>query len=94
MNNFAVIGGRASDDLAKRIASRLGSKYLRSELRIFPDGESKITVLGKPKNGKVIVVQSTYPPVDSNLIQALSLVSKARKYSSQVYAVIDRKSVV
>ncbi len=88
LNNFTVIGGKASDDLAKKIASRLKSKYLRCELRIFPDGESKITVLGKPKNGKIVVVQSTYPPVDSTLIQALSLVSKAKKYSSQVYAVI------
>lgn len=82
------MGGRASEGLAKMIAIKLKAKYLRSELRIFPDGESKITVNGKPKNGKIVVVQSTYPPVDSNLIQALSLVAKARKYSSQVYAVI------
>ena len=88
LSNFTIIGGKASGDLAKKIANKLKGKYLKSELRIFPDGESKITVSGKPKNGKIIVVQSTYPPVDSNLIQALSLVAKARKYSSQVYAVI------
>jgi ribose-phosphate pyrophosphokinase len=82
-----VIGGKASEDLAKKIATKLKATYLKSELRIFSDGESKITISGKPK-GKVVVVQSTYPPVDSNLIQALSLVSKARKYSSQVIAVI------
>ena len=88
LSNFTVIGGKASEDLAKKIASKLKGTYLKSELRIFPDGESKITVSGKPKNGKIVVVQSTYPPVDSNLIQVLSLVSKARKYSPQVYAVI------
>ena len=88
LNNFTVISGKASEDLAKKIATKMKGKYLKSELRIFPDGESKITLTGKLKNGKIVVVQSTYPPVDSNLIQALSLVSKARKYSSQVYAVI------
>ena len=88
LNNFTVISGKASEDLAKKIATKMKGKYLKSELRIFPDGESKVTLTGKLKNGKIVVVQSTYPPVDSNLIQALSLVSKARKYSSQVYAVI------
>jgi len=87
LSNYTVIGGKASEDLAKKIAKKLKAKYLKSELRIFPDGESKITISGKPR-GKIVVVQSTYPPVDSNLIQALSLVSKAKKYSSQVIAVI------
>jgi len=88
LSNFTIIGGKASEDLAKKVALKLKGKYLKSELRIFPDGESKITVSGRPKNGKIVVVHSTYPPVDSNLIQALSLVSKAKKYSTQVYAVI------
>ncbi len=87
MSNYTVIGGKASEDLAKKIAKKLKATYLKSELRIFSDGESKITISGKPK-GKVVVVQSTYPPVDYNLIQALSLVSKAKKYSSQIIAVI------
>ena len=85
--NYTVIGAKASENLARKIATKLKAKYIKSELRIFPDGESKITINGKP-NGKIIVVQSTYPPVDSNLIQALSLVSKAKKYSSEVVAVI------
>src|SRR5437899_5256328 len=87
LSSYTVIGAKASEDLAKKIAARLKARYIKSELRIFPDGESKITINGKP-NGKIVVVQSTYPPVDSNLIQALSLVSKAKKYSSQVIAVI------
>jgi len=82
-----VIGGTASQELAKKIAKRLKAKYLRSELKVFPDGESKITIYGKPR-GRIIVVQSTYPPVDSNLIQALALISKAREYSSKIIAVV------
>jgi len=82
-----VIGGIASQGLAKKIAKRLKAKYLNSEIKVFPDGECKITIYGKPR-GRIIVVQSTYPPVDSNLIQALALISKAREYSSKIIAVI------
>jgi ribose-phosphate pyrophosphokinase len=88
LKNFTVIGSKASEDLAKKIAKKLNAKYLKSDLRVFPDGEGKITINGKPKKGKIIVVQSTYPPVDSNLIQTFSLISKAKQYSSNVVAVI------
>ena len=88
MKNFTVIGGNASEDLAGKIAKKLNAKHLKSNLRIFPDGEGKITINGKPRKGKIIVVQATYPPVDSNLIQLFSLISKAKQYSSNVIAVI------
>src|SRR3989304_433028 len=87
LKKFTVIGGNASEELAKKIAKKLNAVYLKSNLRIFPDGEGKITINGKPKKGKIIVVQSTYPPVDSHLIQALSLISKAKQYSSKVIVV-------
>jgi len=85
--NFTVIGGKASEDLARKIAIKLKAKYIKSELRIFPDGESKITLKNKPR-GRIIVVHSIYPPVDSNLIRALVLVLQAKRYSSQVYVVV------
>jgi ribose-phosphate pyrophosphokinase len=87
MTSFTVLGGPSSEELARKIASRVQSRYVGCELRVFPDGESKITVKGRLQ-GRIIVVQSVYPPVDSNLIRALALVSEARKYSSQVYAAI------
>lgn len=83
-----IIGGNASPDLARRLAKRLKATYISSGLRIFPDGESKVTVSARPKKGKIIVVNSTYPPVDSNLIQTLALVSKARQFSNQIVCVI------
>lgn len=87
MAKLTVLGGPSSQDLARKIASRLKSRYVGCELRVFPDGESKLTVKGK-LYGKIIVVQSVYPPVDSNLIRALALLAGARENSSQVHAVI------
>ena len=79
MTKFTVISGKASEQLAKKIAAKLKAKFLKSELKIFPDGERKITISSKLPKSKIVVVQSTYPLVDSNLIQALSLVSKANR---------------
>ncbi|CAE6489092.1 MAG: ribose-phosphate pyrophosphokinase [Candidatus Nitrosotenuis sp.] len=88
MSNVTVIGGNASGDLARRLARKLKAGFVGSNLRVFPDGEGKVTLLGKPKSGKIIVVNSTYPPVDSNLVYTLALISKASEYSNQITAVI------
>ena len=88
MVKFTVIGGDSSSDLAKKIARRINALYVKTENREFPDGESKIIVKKIPRNSIILVVQSTYPPVDTNLLHLLSIISKARKYSSKIYAVI------
>ncbi len=88
MTKFTVISGSSSEDLAKKLAKRLGANLLKSQLRVFSDGESKITLEGKPEKNKIIVIQSTYPPVDENLIQTLSIISKAKEYGTEVIAVI------
>ena len=88
MVKFTVIGGDASSDLAKRIARKLNATYIKTQKKSFPDGESKITINQIPKKSIVVVVQSTNPPVDANLLELLSIVSKVQKFSSKVYAVI------
>ena len=83
-----VIGGNSSQDLGRKIAKKLKAAYVNTSTRTFPDGESKITIKNIPKKKIIVVVQSTFPPVDSNLLHLLSIVSQARKYSSKIYAVI------
>ena len=85
---FTVIGGNASKDLAKRIARRLKAKYVDVDTRTFPDGESKITFRHNLKKSVVLIVQSTYPPVDTNLLQILSIISEVKKISSKIYAIM------
>jgi ribose-phosphate pyrophosphokinase len=83
-----LIAGKSSEDLAKKISKKLKANLVKSQVQFFPDGEHKITLKGKLSKGKTVVVQSIYPPVDSNLIQALSLISKAKDYSTEVVAVV------
>jgi len=85
---ISLIAGNSSKDLAKKISKKLKANLVKSEVKIFPDGESKMTLKGKLSKSKTIVVQSIYPPVDSNLIQALSLISKAKEYSTEVIVVV------
>lgn len=88
MVKFTVIAGKSSEDLAKKLSEKLDAKLVSADVRVFPDGESKITLNGKLPKNKTVVVQSICPPVDTNLIQALSLVSKAKEASDDVITVI------
>ncbi|MDC0885489.1 ribose-phosphate pyrophosphokinase [Nitrosopumilus sp.] len=88
MSKLTVISGKSSENLAKELSKIIKANFVKSEIRVFPDGESKITLIGKISKKKSIVIQSIYPPVDSNLVQALSLITKAKESSSEVIAVI------
>jgi len=85
---ISVIAGNSSEEIANKLSKKLKANLVKTEIRVFPDGESKITLKGKISKGKIIVVHSIFPPVDSNLFQALSLISKAKEYSSEVVIVI------
>jgi ribose-phosphate pyrophosphokinase len=88
LSELSIISGKSSEKLAKELSKKIKGNFVKSEIRIFPDGESKITLIGKISRKKSIVVQSIYPPVDTNLVQALSLITKAKENSSEVIAVI------
>ena len=88
LDKISVISGKSSEELAKKLSGKIKGKFVKSEVRVFPDGESKITLYGNLSKKKSIVVQSISPPVDTNLVQGLSLISKAKETSSEVIVVI------
>ena len=88
LNNISVIAGKTSEELARKIARKLKANLVKLEIRVFPDGESKITLSGKISKKRCVVVQSMFPPVDTNLVQGLSLIAKAKENSSKITAVI------
>lgn len=88
MSDWFVAPGPASLDVAANISAKLGAKLVTVEATDFPDGESKLRVADDVRNKKVIVVQSTYPPVDKHLMQLLSLSHKLNEDGAEVYAVV------
>ena len=83
-----MAAGPASSDVAANLAAKLGAKLLPVEVTDFPDSESKIRVGEDVRNKKVIVVQSTYPPVDKHIMQLLVLSHKLSEDGADVYAVV------
>ena len=81
-----MIAGPASSDLADRVAKRLSAHLVAAELRVFSDGESKMKMDRVGKN--CIIVQSTYPPADTHLMQALMMAVRCAEGARDVCAVI------
>ena len=88
MLSLTVLGGSASVDLGKRISKLLDAKFVEAKVQTFPDGESKITINSKIKSKKIVIVQSLYPPVDTHLVQLLSLIIEARLITNNITIVI------
>lgn len=83
-----VVYGGTSECLARRISDGLGASLIEAEIQVFADGESKLRLKREITGDRAIVVQSLHPPVDTNLLRALSLISKAREEAADVVAVI------
>jgi len=79
--DVAIIAGPSSVDLGTAIARHLDAELVPVHLKIFPDGESKIKVRKVEKN-HCIIVQSTYPPTDRHLLQALMMLERCSKDGS------------
>ena len=69
MVKFTVVGGDSSSDLAKRIARKIKSPYIKTEKKVFPDGESKITINQIPKKSIVFIDDSNVVPGSTLTVQ-------------------------
>ncbi|MFQ6135060.1 MAG: ribose-phosphate diphosphokinase, partial [Nitrososphaerales archaeon] len=88
MEDWCIVPGPASRDLAEKIGAQMGARLVGVECKIFPDGESKITLSDKVRNRPVILVQSTYPPVDRHLFQAFLLSHRLSEEGAEVHAAV------
>ena len=85
---WVVAAGPASLDLGASLSAALGAPLAKLTTIDFPDGESKMRVEGELRNKNVIIVQSTYPPIDKHLMQLLLLAHKLSEEGAEVSAVI------
>ncbi|QQG48792.1 MAG: ribose-phosphate pyrophosphokinase [archaeon] len=83
-----VLGGPASQDLAKAVAEKLGLGVLNATFKAFPDGESKFTLDEKVSGKSIFLIQSTHPPVDQHLFQLLTASHKLSEDGARVTAVV------
>ena len=76
-----VIGGSASMDLAKELASVMGCDYIQAATTTFPDGECYTRIDAEKLDDDVIIVQTTSP--DSKRIELLLLQDAVRRLGAK-----------
>ncbi len=84
-----VVPGPASQILGKKIAEILNARIVPVNVKSFPDGEYCLRFDGDLKGEEVVVVQSTGPPQDTNIMQLLLMIDTAKDLGAeQVTAVV------
>lgn len=83
-----LIPGPASIDLGYKIGSLLENRVIPMEYKQFPDGESYIRFTENIDNEDVVIIQSTGPPQNSNLLQLLFLIDNARDLGAKSIVVV------
>jgi len=73
-----VVPGPASQSLGKKVAEILNARIVPVNLKTFPDGEYCLRFEGDLKDEEVIVVQTTGPPQDTNIMQLLLMLDTAK----------------
>jgi ribose-phosphate pyrophosphokinase len=73
-----IVPGPASQSLGKKIAECLNARIVPINLKIFPDGEYCLRFHGDVAGENVVVVQTTGPPQDSNVMQLLLMLDTAK----------------
>ncbi|MEN9304594.1 MAG: hypothetical protein RL264_3023 [Bacteroidota bacterium] len=93
LSNFYIVGvkifsGRASQELAKTIATEFGVSLGDVNVTVFSDGEFQPSFEETVRGQDVFIVQSTMPPTE-NLFELLLMIDAARRASARkIIAVI------
>lgn len=73
-----IVPGPASQILARKIAEKLNVNEVDLNLKTFPDGEYSLRFEKEIVGEEVVVVQSTGPPQDTNIMQLLLILDAAK----------------
>jgi len=73
-----VIPGPASVELGKEIAAQIRATVVPVEFKRFPDGESYIRFDDRVEAQDVVIVQTTSPPQNENMIQLFLIADTAK----------------
>jgi ribose-phosphate pyrophosphokinase len=83
-----VIPGPASQELGKEIAKQLKARISSIEFTRFPDGESRIRFESSVEDNDVVIVQSTGPPQNENLIQLFLMADNAKDLKAKTITAV------
>jgi len=82
-NKLKIFSGNANAELAKAICDYLGVKQNEALVTKFSDGECRVKILENARGTDCFVIQSTSPPVDSNLMELLLMIDALKRASAK-----------
>ena len=81
-----VVGGSASTDLAKELATALDCQYISAATVRFPDGECYTRIDVESLDDDVVIVQNTFP--DGNLVEMFLLQDAVRRLGAKTITLV------
>jgi ribose-phosphate pyrophosphokinase len=75
---IVVIAGDSNRLLGAKVAATLNVPFELATIGSFADGETRVSITGDVKNATVVLVQSTGPPVNDNLLVLALLVDASK----------------
>jgi ribose-phosphate pyrophosphokinase len=82
-NELKIFGGRGNPVLGRRICESLGIDMGEANITSFPDGETVVKLEDDVRGRDCFIIQSTCPPVDSNLMELLIFIDSLRRASAK-----------
>ncbi len=83
-----IVSGPASPKLSKRVAEMSEARSVELEHKVFPDGETYIRLTESVSGERVAVVQSCYPPQNTNLVDLLFILDAAKDMGAKKTAAV------
>ncbi|BCS94334.1 ribose-phosphate diphosphokinase [Metallosphaera javensis (ex Sakai et al. 2022)] len=84
-----IVGGTATNGIDERLSKLLGARLVKVEHKVFPDGESYVRIPSSLSGEDVVLVQTTQPPQDKNLMELFLMVEALRDIgASRITAVV------
>jgi|TARA_Y100000310_G_scaffold225439_1_gene227465 ribose-phosphate pyrophosphokinase len=77
-----IIGCSNAKEIAKKLAKEPGAKFAKSEMRTFPDGETKLVLYDDLKGEDVIIVQSGLPNSNKSIMEVCQAADIAKHHKA------------
>ncbi len=76
------------DDIGRKVAGGLGSRFQVIYRKVFPDGESYVRIEANVKSEDVVLIQTTYPEQDKRLLELLFAVDALWNHGARSVKVV------
>ncbi|HUT83976.1 MAG TPA: ribose-phosphate pyrophosphokinase [Thermodesulfobacteriota bacterium] len=87
--NMVVFSGNSNLPLAREICRHLGTQLGKAHVETFSDGEVWVEIQENVRGLDIFVIQSTCPPVNTNLMELLIMIDALKRASAgRITAVI------